>query len=77
MKTLSLSLAALALGASLSTAFADQPSPEGRLVPVAEATRVGTAPVIEGRQATPVATSASSALTSADRFVIDRNQPEN
>ena len=74
MKTLSLTLAALTLGASLSTAFADQPSPEGRLVPVAEATRVSSASIVEGRQAAPVA---SAHLSDAERLVIERNLNSN
>jgi len=70
MKTLSLSLAALVLGTSLSSAFADQPSPEGRLVPAAEATRVASAPIVEGRQAAPIV---GAHLSDAERLVIERN----
>ena len=70
MKTLTLSLAALLVGASLSSAFADQQSPEGRLVPAAEATRAVAGSVVEGRQAAPVA---AANLSAAEHLVIDRN----
>jgi hypothetical protein len=69
MKTFTFSLAALLVGASLSSAFADQSSPEGRLVPAAEATRVSS-PIVEGRQAAPIA---QTNLTDAERLVIERN----
>jgi hypothetical protein len=74
MKTLSLSLAALLVGASLSSAFADQSSPEGRLVPVAEAMHMTASPIVEGRQAAPIA---HANLTDAERLVIERNLDTN
>jgi hypothetical protein len=68
MKFTSLALAAAVLGASFSAAQADAYWKAGDLVPVASATQpAAQQPLIEGRQAAPIAQ--NSAL---DRYLIDR-----
>ena len=69
MKTLSIALATVVLGASLSSAFAEQANPNAALVPAAEATQVGKTVIVEGRQAAAIA----SNLSDGERFVIDHN----
>jgi riboflavin biosynthesis pyrimidine reductase len=70
MKFSTLTLATGLVAASFGTAFADTPDLNAQLVPAAEAQAV-RAVVVEGRQATPVA---SFTLTDAERMVIDQNR---
>jgi hypothetical protein len=74
MKFTSLALAAAALGASLSTASADAYWKAGDVLPIAQMQQTA-APVVEGRQAAPVAAEAAFRLTDAERHVIEQNRP--
>ena len=66
-----LTLAALALGASLTPALADSGVADGRLAALAasQSRPTAAATMIEGRQAAPIATSGNA----VDRFLEQRN----
>jgi hypothetical protein len=67
MKTLTLSLAALVLGASLSQASAEG---NGRTVAAVATAPITVGAIVEGRQAAPIT---ATGLTGAERLVIERN----
>jgi hypothetical protein len=66
MKTLTLTLAALVLGTSLSQALAEGNT---RDLAATEASRTVSSPIVEGRQAAPVA---QAPLSPVDAYLIDR-----
>jgi hypothetical protein len=75
MKFTSFALAAAVLGASFSAAQADAYWKAGDLLPIAQVQAQTTAPVVEGRQAAPVAVEPTFHLTDAERHIIEQNLP--
>ena len=86
MNAVSVALAVAALGLSMTTAYAAPRNPDGALLPVEHGMRDdahssvvrsgqihhAAAPIAEGRQAAPIA---SSGISPADQWVIDHNRP--
>ncbi len=64
----SLALASLVLAASFGSAYAEEAQADR--LPIEQRLSATAAPVVEGRQAAPVAT---SNLTAAERYVIEHN----